>query len=56
MLNTSYFFLEDAITSKNTRRLTLTDNKNFALSIHVAGVVLKSLKINEVGGKTIYLL
>ena len=26
------------------------------LSIHVAGVVLKSLKINQVGAKTIYLL
>ena len=55
MLNTSFFFFEDAISSKNTR-LALPDNRNFVLSIHVAGVVLKSLKINEVGGKTIYLL
>ena len=39
--------------TKNTR-LALPDNRNFVLSIHVAGVVLKSLKINEVGGKTIY--
>ena len=31
-----------------TRRLALPDNRNFVLSIHVAGVVLKSLKINEV--------
>ena len=34
----------------------MPDNRNFVLSIHVAGVVLKSLKINEVGAKTIYLL
>ena len=30
--------------------------RSFVLSIHVAGVVLKNLKINEVGAKTIYLL
>ena len=36
--------------------LALSDNINFVLSILAAGVVLKSLKINEVGGKTIYLL
>ena len=36
--------------------ITFLWNKNFVLSIHVAGVVLKSLRINEVGGKTIYLL
>ena len=34
----------------------MPDNRNFVLSIHVGGVVLKSLKINEVGGKTIHLL
>ena len=56
MLNTSFFFFEDAITSKSTRRLALPDNRNFVFSIHVAGVVLKSLKINEMGGKTIHLL
>ena len=39
-----------------SRRLGLPDNRNFVLGIYVVGVVLKSLKINEVGGKTIYLL
>ena len=34
----------------------MPDNRNFVLSIHVAGVILKSLKINEVGAKSIYLL
>ena len=34
----------------------MPDNINFVLSIHVAGMVLKSLKINEVGPKTKYLL
>ena len=30
-------------------RLDLPDNRNLVLSIHVPGVVLKSLKLNEVG-------
>ena len=37
-------------------RLPLPDNRNFVLTIHVPGVVLQSLKINEVGARTIYLL
>ena len=54
MLNTSFFLFEDAITF-NTRRLALSDNRNFVLSIHVPGVALKSLKILEMGARTIYL-
>ena len=34
----------------------MPDNRDFVLSIHVPGVVLKSLKINGVGARTIYLL
>ena len=51
MLNTSFFFFEYFF--KKTRWLALPDNRNLVLSIHVADVVLKSLKINEVGAKTI---
>ena len=39
----------------NSRSLALPDNRNVVLSIHVPGVVLKSLKINGVGARTIYL-
>ena len=39
-------FINNHINLKNTRWLPLPDNRNFVLSIHVAGVVLKSLKIN----------
>ena len=34
----------------------MPDNRNFVLSIHMPGVVLQSLKINEVGARTLYLL
>ena len=54
MLITSFFSLK--MPSLQNARLALPDNRNFVLSIHVAGVVVKSLKINEVGGKTIYIL
>ena len=56
MLNTSFFFFEDAITSKTLGGYLCQITEILFLSTHVAGVVLISLKINEVGGKTIYLL
>ena len=54
--NLYYINIDQLQYVNNHISLALPDNRNFVLSRHVPGVVLKSLKINGVGARTICLL